>query len=72
MNVNQQFSTSIHQDPKSTCNVCSRPFGLLGSNILEPLSTIESRLLPASESRLLISRSRRDIWPRNCLISRSA
>lgn len=59
-----------------TCNVCSketgRPFALFGSKTLELRSTTESRRLPASDSRLLISRSSRAFWPCSFFNSLSA
>lgn len=59
-----------------TSNICSygsaKDFALSGSSPFELFSIIESRRLPAMDSRLLISRLRREFFPTNRLISRSA
>ena len=59
-----------------TSSICSygstKDFALSGSSPFELFSIIESRRLPAMESRLLISRLRREFCPTSRFISRSA
>lgn len=65
-------TTSVTVTSSICSNGSTKDFALSGSSPFELLSIIESRRLPAMESRLLISRLRREFCPPSRFISRSA